>query len=115
MDDLTPIQEIMEIVGADSPEAAVTAVKDLRATQLELQQMIYSLSVVSVVTAGGRPLFVQLPPSAPHQDNPPEVLEAVRDALVDASQSLRPAIAVSRHLSKEKQRHDEPRSSGDLG
>lgn len=97
----TPIEEIMRIVGVDSPKLAAAAVRDMRDAQIRLQQMIYGLSVVSVVTVGGAPLFVQLPPSISHQENPPEVLEAVRDALVDASQSLRPAIAVSRHMKKE--------------
>ena len=43
-----------------------------------------------------RNLFVQMPPIMPHREYPVDVLEMVRDALVDASASLRGPIAQSK-------------------
>ena len=58
--------------------------------------MLSSIAIASVVMIGGQPLFVQMPPIIPQREYPTEVLEMVRDALVDASTSLRLPIQQSR-------------------
>lgn len=93
---LRPLKEIMQIVGADTAEQAVEAVRHMNADLLRLDSLLASLSVAPVVLANGRPLFVQLPPSVPQHQYHPEALEMVRDALVDASVSLRNPLARSR-------------------
>ena len=90
--ELTPMEEIMALVGAETPQAALAAVRHMHA---DLERL-GSLAVVPVVLAGGRPLFAQLPPSEPQHRYPPEALEMVRDALVEASVALRAPLARSR-------------------
>ena len=93
---LKPLKEIMQIVGADTAEQAVDTVRHMNADLLRLDSLLASLSVAPVVLANGRPLFVQLPPSVPQHQYHPEALEMVRDALVEASVSLRQPLARSR-------------------
>lgn len=93
---LQPLKEIMAIVGADTAEQAVEAVRGMNADLLRLDSLLGSLSVAPVVLANGRPLFVQLPPSVPQHQYHPEAIEMVRDALVEASVSLRSPLARSR-------------------
>ena len=93
---LKPLKEIMAIVGADTAEQAVEAVRHMNADLLRLDSLLASLSVAPVVLANGRPLFVQLPPSVPQHQYHPEALEMVRDALVEASVSLRNPLVRSR-------------------
>ena len=61
---LQPLAEIMALVGAETAEQAVEAVKRMQADCATMDFLLSNLSVASVVMAGDRPLFVQLPPNA---------------------------------------------------
>lgn len=91
-----PLQEIMDLVGAETPEQVVEAVRRLQADCATMDFLLSNLSVAAVVMAGDRPLFVQLPPNALPEQYAPEQLQMVRDALVEASVSLRIPLARSR-------------------
>ncbi len=59
--------------------------------------------MASVVLVADRPLFVQMPPNAPQEQYAPEHLQMVRDALVEASVSLRVPLARSRAAQSDEQ------------
>ena len=103
---LQPLKEIMELVGAETAVEAVETVRRMQADLLNLDFMLSNLSVASVVLVADRPLFVQLPPNAPQEQYAPEQLQMVRDALVEASVSLRVPLARSRaQLAQETDEH----------
>lgn len=93
---MSPIETIMKMVEADTEEAAITAVWNLKENASQLELLLNSLTVVPVVMAHGQPLFVQLPPSVPQEEYTPTMLESVRDALVEASVYLRSPLMRSR-------------------
>ena len=93
---LQPLKEIMELVGVETAVEAVETVRRMQADLLNLDFLLSNLSVASVVLVADRPLFVQLPPNMPQEQYAPQALEMVRDALVEASVSLRVPLARSR-------------------
>jgi hypothetical protein len=93
---LQPLRDIMELVGAETAVAAVETVRRMQADLLNLDFLLSNLSVAAVVLVADRPLFVQLPPNALPEQYAPEQLQMVRDALVEASMSLRIPLARSR-------------------
>lgn len=95
---LQPLREIMDLVGAETAVEAVEAVRRLQADLHSADFLLSNLSVASVVLVGDRPLFVQLPPNALPEQYAPEQLQMVRDALVEASMSLRIPLARSRAI-----------------
>ena len=90
---LQPLQEIMNLVGAETAVEAVETVRRMQADLLNLDFMLSNLSVASVVLVADRPLFVQMPPNISQDQYAPEHLRMVRDALVEASVSLRVPLA----------------------
>lgn len=94
--DRAPIQKIMELTNTHTEEDAVTAVWQLVENLSQMDALLNTLSVVSVVTANGRPLFVQLPPTEAPDSYLPQALEHARDALVEASMFLRVPLLQSR-------------------
>ena len=90
------MEELFKLLETDSLEEAVQKITLLKAENAYLSSMLSSITTATVVLAGGRPLFVQMPPIMPHREYPVDVLEMVRDALVDASASLRGPIAQSK-------------------
>lgn len=92
----SPIEKIMEIVGATDENDAVAKVESLSTDAAALEQIVNGLSVTSVVMTNGRPLFVQLPPNSKPEDYDPAFLEIIRDTLVDASTMMRWHISASK-------------------
>jgi hypothetical protein len=92
----SPINKIMEIVGAADENDAVAKVESLSTEVASLERVINGLSVTSVVMTNGRPLFVQLPPNSKPEDYDPAFLEVVRDTLIDASSMMRWSIGASK-------------------
>jgi hypothetical protein len=90
------MEQLFELLETDSLEELVLKVTQIKAENAYLNAMLSSITTATVVLAGGRPLFVQMPPIMPHREYPVDVLEMVRDALVDASASLRGPIAQSK-------------------
>lgn len=93
---VNPMDQICELLDVADGEEAVFQVRILRGEVDRLRGLLSSIAVASVVMIGGQPLFVQVPPIIPQREYPTEVLEMVRDALVDASTSLRLPIQQSR-------------------
>lgn len=93
---VNPTEQICELLGVAYIDEAVEKVALLKAENAYLNSMLSSVTTATVVLVGGRPLFVQMPPIMPHREYPVDVLEMVRDALVDASTSLRGPIAQSK-------------------
>lgn len=90
------MEELFKLLETDSLEESVLKVTQLQAENAYFNAMLSSITTATVVLVGGRPLFVQMPPIMPHREYPVDVLEMVRDALVDASASLRGPIAQSK-------------------
>ena len=93
---VNPAERICELLDVTIIDEAVEKITFLKAENAYLNAMLSSITTATVVLAGGRPLFVQMPPIMPHREYPIDVLETVRDALVDASASLRGPIAQSK-------------------
>ena len=91
-----PMEQLFQNLEVDSLEESVLKVIQLKAENAYLNSMLSSITTATVVLVGGRPLFVQMPPIMPHREYPVDVLEMVRDALVDATASLRGPIAQSK-------------------
>lgn len=90
------IDEIFRLLDVATEEEAVQAVKDLKHAVTELNGMIASLTVATVIMANGKAIFVQMPPTVPLTHYAPEALESVQDALIDSSVGLRGALVRSR-------------------
>jgi hypothetical protein len=103
---LQPLKEIMELLGVETAVEAVDAIKRMQADLCSADFLLSNLSVASVVLVADRPLFVQLPPNMPQEQYAPQALEMVRDALVEASVSLRIPLARSR-AAKEAETDDD--------
>lgn len=95
-DTIDDIDRICRELEVDTSEEAVSQVRILKDEVERLRVLLGSICVASVVMIGGQPLFVQMPPIIPQREYPTEVLEMVRDALVDVSTSLRGPIAQSK-------------------
>jgi hypothetical protein len=93
---LQPLRDIMELLGVETAVEAVDAVRRLQADLHSADFLLSNLSVASVVLVADRPLFVQLPPNVSPDQYAPEQLQMVREALVEASMSLRIPLARSR-------------------
>lgn len=91
-----PIDDICRILGVETGEEAVKAVSEMQEAVQEFSGIINSLSVATVIMINGKTLFVQMPPTIRLTHYPPEALESVKDALIDASVGLRGAVAVSK-------------------
>ena len=102
-DTFDDIDQICKDLEVDTSGEAVIQVRVLKGEVVRLRDLINSIAVASVVMIGGQPLFVQMPPIIPQREYPTEVLEMVRDALVDASTSLRNPIAQSRVVRNDHQ------------
>lgn len=87
------ITEIYKELGVWSEEEVLLEVRMLKGEVERLRNLFSSIVVVPVVLVGGQPLFAQMPPIIPQREYPVEVLEMVRDGLVDASTSFRSPIA----------------------
>ena len=92
----TPMQEIMRYLAVDSEEQALERVREIAEQLAYTQAALMSLTVIPVVMVNGQPLFVQFPPTQAAHKYAPELIETVRDALVEASTSLRTPLARSR-------------------
>lgn len=90
------MEQLYELLETDSLEESVQKVTLLKAESAYFSSMLSSITTATVVLVGGRPLFVQMPPIMPHREYPVDVLEMVRDSLLDASASLRGPIAQSK-------------------
>jgi hypothetical protein len=101
--EMSPIETIMKMVGANTEEDAITAVWNLKESASQLESLMNSLTVVPVVMAHGQPLFVQLPPNSQQEAYTPALLESVRDALVEASVYLRGPLLRSRAKAKSEE------------
>lgn len=95
-DAIDDFEQICRLLEVDTLEEAVSQVRILKGEIERLRALLNSIAITSVVMIGGQPLFVQMPPIIPQREYPTEVLEMVRDALVDASTSLRLPIQQSR-------------------
>ena len=95
-DPIDDIDQICKELEVDTSGEAVIQVRVLKSELERLRTLLNSITITSVVMIGGQPLFVQMPPIIPQREYPTEVLEMVRDALVDASTSLRLPIQQSR-------------------
>lgn len=93
---LQPLHDIMEFLGVETAVEAVEVVKRMQADLQSADFLLSNLSVASVVMVADRPLFVQLPPNMPQEQYAPAELQMVRDALVEASMSLRGPLLRSR-------------------
>ena len=93
---VNPMEQLFELLEVESLDEAVKKVAQLKAESAYLNSLLSSITTATVVLAAGQPLFVQMPPIMPHREYPVDVLEMVRDALVDASASLRGPIAQSK-------------------
>lgn len=92
----TDMQEIMRYLAVDSSEKAVARVREIAEQLAYTQAALMSLTVIPVVMANGEPLFVQFPPAQAPHTYAPELIETLRDVLVDASMALRTPLAQSR-------------------
>lgn len=97
----TPIEAIMRTLAVDSPEQAADRVREIAEQLAYTQAALMSLTVIPVVMAGGQPLSVQFPPTQAPHTYAPELIETLRDVLVDAGASLRSPLARSRAAARE--------------
>ncbi len=96
-----PIDEICRILGVDTGEEAVKAVSAMQEAVQSFDGIINGLSVATVIMVNGKTLFVQMPPTVQLTHYPPEALESVQEAFIDASVGMRGAIAVSKKRSSQ--------------